>query len=376
MDFSLTEEQRLLQESLARFAQKEYSFEKRRAIQALPEGFSREAWGTLVDMGVVGLPFAEEYGGIGGGPVETMIVMTAAGSALMLEPYLATVVLGGGLVQRLGDEAQKQMLSSVAEGKLLLALAHDEPGSRWSLADVNTRAVRNGGRWRLSGRKAVVLHGAQAGRLLVSARTAGKPGEEKGISLFLVERLAKGLSVRDYRTADGLRAADVALDNVEVEASALLGGEGTAHAALDWALDMGAAALCAEAVGAMEGLNAQTLEYVKQRQQFGQPIGRFQVNQHKAADMFIHTELSKSMAYLAAMRAGSEDARERAQAVSAAKVHIGKSGRFVAETAIQMHGGMGMSNELAASHYAKRLVMIDFWLGDTEHHLDRFIGSP
>jgi len=375
MDFSLTEEQRLLQESLARFAQKEYSFEKRGAIQALPEGFSREAWATLADMGMLGLPFAERHGGFGGGPVETMIVMTAVGSALMLEPYLATVVLGGGLVQRLGDEAQMKMLSMIAEGKLMLALAHDEPGSRWSLADVNTRAVRNGSHWRLSGRKAVVLHGAQADRLLVSARSAGKPGEQQGLSLFLVDRGAKGLSVRDYRTVDGLRAADVTLDNVELEAAALLGAEGTAYGALDWAMDQGAAALCAEAVGAMESLNAQTLEYVKQRQQFGQPIGRFQVNQHKAADMFIQTELSKSMAYLAAMRACSEDAAERARAVSAAKVHIGKSGRFVAETAIQMHGGMGMSNELAASHFAKRLVMIDFWLGDTEHHLDRFIAE-
>lgn len=376
MDFSLAEEQRLLQESLARFAQKEYSFEKRRAIQGLPEGFSRDVWATLADMGMLGLPFAEQDGGFGGGPVETMLVMNTVGSTLMLEPYLATVVVGGGLVQRLGDGTQKQMLSAIAEGKLLLALAHDEPGSRWSLAEVNTRAVRNGSRWRLSGRKAVVLHGAQADRLLISARSAGKPGEEKGISLFVVDKGAKGLSVRDYRTIDGLRAADVTLDNVELDAAALLGAEGTAHAALDWAMDAGAAALCAEAVGAMESLNAQTLDYVKQRQQFGQPIGRFQVNQHKAADMFIQTELSKSMAYLAAMRLCSEDRVERAQAVSAAKVHIGKSGRFVAETAIQMHGGMGMSDELAASHYAKRLVMIDFWLGDTEHHLDRFIGKP
>ncbi|MBI2317306.1 MAG: acyl-CoA dehydrogenase family protein [Betaproteobacteria bacterium] len=375
MDFSLAEEQRLLQESLARFAQKEYTFEKRRAIQALAEGYSREAWSTLADMGVLGLPFPEHYGGFGGGPVETMIVMNAVGSALMVEPYVATVVLGGGLVARLGDEAQKQMLSAVTEGKLLLALAHDEPGSRWSLADVKTRAVRRGSRWRLEGRKAVVLHGAQADRLLVSARTAGEPGDEKGVSLFIVDKGAKGVSVCDYRTIDGLRAADVTLDGVELEAGALLGAEGTAYGALEWAMDQGAAALCAEAVGAMEALNAQTLDYVKQRQQFGQPIGRFQVNQHKAADMFIQTELSKSMAYLAAMRAGSEDAAERAHAVSAAKVHIGKSGRFVAETAIQLHGGMGMSDELAASHYAKRLVMIDHWLGDSEHHLDRFIAK-
>ena len=363
----------MLQESLLRFVQKDYTFEKRRANQALPEGFSRPAWATLAEMGMLGLPFPEQYGGFGGGPVETMIVMNAIGSGLMVEPYLATVVLGGGLVQQLGDEAQKAMLSAVGEGKVLLALAHEEPGSRWSLADVQASAVRVGGRWQLTGRKSVVLNGAQADRLLVSARTSGKPGDEEGISVFVVDKGTAGLLVRDYRTIDGLRAADVRLDQVELGPEALLGGEGAAHAALDQVMDMGAAALCAEAVGAMESLVAQTVDYVKQRQQFGQPIGRFQVMQHKGADMFIHAELSKSIAYLAAMRVHSGDAAERRRAVSAAKVHIGRSGRFIAETSIQMHGGMGMSNELAASHYAKRLVMIDFWLGDSEHHLDRFI---
>jgi alkylation response protein AidB-like acyl-CoA dehydrogenase len=375
MDFSLAEEQKLLQDSLARFTHKDYTFEKRRANQQLPEGFSREAWATLAEMGVLGLPFPEEFGGIGGSSVDTMIVMNTIGKALMLEPYVATVIFGGGLVARLGDDAQKHMLASIAEGKLLLALAHDEPGSRWSLTQVETRAAKRGNRWRLDGRKAVVLNGGQADRLIVSACTGGKPGEEGGLSLFLVDRDTKGLSVQDYRTVDGLRAADVKLDAVEVEAAALLGKEGQACVALEWSMDAGTAALCAEAVGAMEALCEQTLDYIKQRTQFGQPIGRFQVSQHKAADMFIQTELSKSLAYLAAMQANSADPRERQRAVSAAKVHVGKSGRFIAETAIQLHGGMGMSNELAASHYAKRLVMIDHWLGDTEHHLDRFIAS-
>ncbi len=375
MDFSLVEEQRLMQESLTRFAQKDYTFEKRRASQESPQGFSREAWATLAEMGMLGLPFPEEYGGFGGGSVDTMIVMNAIGRALMLEPYLATVVMAGGLIARIGSGSQKEMLGQIAEGKLQLALAHEEPGSRWSLGQVATKAARRGDRWALSGRKAVVLHGAQADRLVVSARSGGGVDDEAGISLFLVDKGAKGLSVRDYRTVDGLRAADLALDSVEVGAKELLGEDGKAYAALDWVMDAGAAALCAEAVGAMEALCEQTLDYVKQRQQFGQPIGRFQVNQHKAADMFIQTELSKSLAYLAAMQAGSADVHERRRAVSAAKVQIGKSGRFVAETAIQMHGGMGMSNELAASHYAKRLVMIDHWLGDTEHHLDRFIAE-
>ena len=373
MDFSLVEEQRLLQESLARFVRNDYAFEKRRAIQRSPEGFSREVWATLAEMGMLGLPFPERYGGFGGTPIDTMLVMNAIGTGLVVEPYLATVVLGGSLVQRLGSNEQKRMLSAIAEGKLLLAFAHGEPGSRWSLAHVECRAAKDGKGWRLAGRKAVVLHGAQADTIIVSARTSGAPGEEPGVSLFLVGKGARGLAVRDYRTIDELRAADLTLDDVQVGADALLGGEGEAAEAIDQVMDLGAAALCAEGVGVMESLAAQTLEYIKARQQFGQPIGRFQVNQHKAADIFIHTEQSKSMAYLAAMKAHATDPAERRRAVSAAKVLIGRSGRFVAETAIQLHGGMGMSDELAASHYAKRLVMIDSWLGDSEHHLDRFI---
>ena len=375
MDFTFSEEQGQLRETLSRFVQKDYTFEKRRAVVGSAEGWSRENWNTLAEMGVLGVPFAEQYGGIGGGPVETMIVMNAIGNGLVVEPYLATVVLCGGLVQALGSESQKQMLSQIAEGKLLLALAHGEPTSRWSLSQVETRALREGSQWRLSGRKSVVLYGAQADRLIVSARVSGNAGEPAGISLYVVDRAAKGMKVRDTRTIDGMRAAEIVLEDVVVGAEAMLGAEGRACAAIDAIIDAGAAALCAEAVGAMETLGAQTLEYMKQRQQFGQPIGRFQVNQHKAANVFIHSELSKSMAYLAAMRAQSADAGERRRAVSAAKGHIGKSGRFIAENAIQMHGGMGVADELPASHYAKRLVMIDFWLGDTEHHLDRFIRA-
>ncbi len=372
MDFAFTEEQTLLQDSLMRFVQKEYTSEKRRAIQKSTDGFSREMWGQLAQMGVLGLPFSEEYGGFGGGAAETLIVMQAIGSGLLVEPYLATVVLGGGLVQALGDPGQKQMLSQVAEGALLLAFAHGEPRSRYALAQVETRAVRNGKGWKLSGRKAVVLHGAQAGRLIVSARTAGAASDEGGISLFIVERGAAGMSVRDCRTIDGLRAAEVGLNDVPVGREALLGVEGDAFPAIDQVTDTGVAALCAEAVGVMEALNAQTLDYLKTRQQFGQPIGRFQALQHRAADMFIQCELSRSIALLAAMKAAGSNAGERRRAVSAAKVQIGRAGRFIGQAAIQLHGGMGVSDELVASHYAKRLTMIDFWLGDTEHHLARF----
>ena len=372
MDFAFTEEQTLLRDSLKRFVQKEYSFEKRLAIQKSPEGYSRAVWAQLAEMGVLGLPFSEEYGGFGGGAAETLIVMQAIGSGLLVEPYLATVVICGGLVQALGDPVQKRMLSRVAEGKLLLAFAHGEPRSRYALAQVETRAARDGKGWKLSGRKAVVLHGAQADRLIVSARTGGAANDETGISLFIVDRGAAGMSVRDCRTIDGLRAAEVVLNDVRVSAQALLGAEGGAFPAIDRVSDSGAAALCAEAVGVMETLNAQTLDYLKTRQQFGQPIGRFQVLQHRAVDMFIHCEQSRSIALLAAMKSASSDAGERRRAVSAAKALIGRSGRFIGQAAIQLHGGMGVTDEVAASHYAKRLTMIDFWLGDTEHHLARF----
>lgn len=372
MNFSFTEEQILLQDSLMRFVQKEYAFEKRLAIQKSPEGYSRAIWGQLAEMGVLGLPFPEEYGGYGGGAAETLIVMQAIGSGLLVEPYLATVVLGGGLVQALGDEVQKQMLPLLAEGKLMLAFAHGEPRSRYALAQVETRAARDGSGWKLAGCKAVVLHGAQADRLIVSARTGGAVNDETGISLFVVDREAAGMSVRDCRTIDGLRAAEVGLNDVRVGAEALLGAEGGAFPGIDRVSDAGAAALCAEAVGVMEALNAQTLDYLKTRQQFGQPIGRFQVLQHRAADMFIHCELSRSIALLAAMKAAGGNVGERRRAVSAAKVQIGRSGRYISQAAIQLHGGMGVSDEVAASHYAKRLTMIDFWLGDTAHHLDRF----
>ena len=376
MDFSLAEEQRLLEETLGRFVQKEYTFEKRRACQRSPAGYSREIWKQLADMGMLGLPFPEGDGGFGGGPVETMIVMQAIGHALMVEPYLATVVLGGGPVAALGDAAQKRsVLPAIAEGSMLLALAHWEPQSRYRLASVHTAAKREGGGWVLNGHKAVVLAGGQADKLVVSARTSGEADAAKGISAFLIDRQAPGVSVRDYRTIDGLRAADIELRRVRLPAGALLGREGEALAAVEAAVDQGTAALCAEAVGVMDSLNAQTLEYIKTRSQFGQAIGRFQVLQHKAVDMMIHCEQAKSMALLAAMKVQSADAVERARACSAAKVRIGRSGRFIAETAIQLHGGMGMTDELPASHYAKRLTMIDFWLGDAEHHLDRFIDA-
>jgi alkylation response protein AidB-like acyl-CoA dehydrogenase len=377
MDLSFNDDQKQLQDALAKFIERDYGFERRRAHQQLPEGFSREAWGQFAEMGLLALPFAEADGGLGGGAAEMLVVMTAIGNALMVEPYLATVVLAGGAIARAGNAAQKQeLLGAIAEGRLIAAAAFEEPGARYNLAQVATTAKKDGGGYVISGSKAVVLHGGQADRLVVSARTAGAAGDAQGISLFVIDGKATGVTVRDYRTIDGLRAADITFEGVRVPASALLGAEGGAFEVIDAVGDAGAAALCAEAVGVMESLNRQTLDYMKGRQQFGQPIGAFQVLQHRAVDMFIHAEQSKSMTYLAAIKAPvvgeAASAQERRRAVSAAKVHIGNSGRVVAQEAIQLHGGMGMTNELAASHYAKRLTMIDFVLGDGAHHLARF----
>jgi alkylation response protein AidB-like acyl-CoA dehydrogenase len=376
MDFSFSEEQQLLRDSLARYIEREYAFEKRRAILRSAEGFSREVWSQLAEMGLLGLTLPEQYGGYGGGAVDTFVVMQAIGNGLVVEPYLASVVLGAGSVAHAGTAAQKEsLLPAAARGELVLTLAHAEPASRYELAAVATGARREGNGFALSGRKTVVPWGAQADKLIVSARTAGGPRDAQGISLFVVDRGMKGVSARDYRTIDGQRAAEVRLDNVAIGEEAVLGPIDGALPVLEMIMDVGAAALCAEGVGVMEMLNAQTLDYIKTRQQFGQPIGRFQVLQHRAVDMFIHLEQSKSIALLAAVQADAGDPAERRRAVSAAKAHIGRSGRAVSQIAIQLHGGMGVTDELPASHYAKRLTMIDFHRGDADFHLERVAGT-
>ena len=374
MNFSYTEEQQLLRDSVARFIQKDYSFDIRKAILKSPEGWSRKTWSQLAEMGLLGLPIPADYGGFGGSLVDTMVAMQAIGNGLVVEPYLATCVLGAAALVAAGTEAQKtDLLPQIVEGKLTLALAHSEPAGRYTTYFVTTRAVAAGGGFTLNGAKAVVTHGGQADKLIVSARLSGGESDPDGIALFVVDRSAPGVTFRDYRTIDGQRAAEIKFAEVKVAAGARLDAADAA-AALDAVIDRGAAALCAEAVGVMETLGTLTLDYIKTRQQFGQPIGRFQVLQHRAVDMFIHLEQSRSMAILAAMKVDEGDVRERVKAVAAAKVLIGRSGRATAQSAIQLHGGMGMTDELPASHYAKRLTMIDFQLGDSEHHLDRFIA--
>ncbi|QRN93660.1 acyl-CoA dehydrogenase family protein [Archangium violaceum] len=373
MDFSLTDTQRMLRDTAVRLIRERYGFESRAKILASAEGFSRELWATFAEMGLLGVELPEQHGGIGGTFQDLAIVLEAFGRGMVVEPFLPTVVLGAGLIRAAGSEAQKSsVLPRVAEGALFLAFAHGEPRSRYSLTHVATTARRDAEGYTLNGAKAVVLGGDCADLLLVSARTAGKADDRDGLSLFLVERGAPGLRIRGYPNVDGTRAAEVALEGVRVPHSALLGGEGGAFPFIQQAIDRGIAALCAEAVGNMQALNELTLDYLKTRIQFGVPIGSFQVLQHHMVDMFIAHEQARSMAILAADRADSADAQARTKAISAAKVQIGRSGRFIGQQAIQLHGGIGTTLEYSAGHYFKRLTTIDRTFGDADFHLTRF----
>jgi pimeloyl-CoA dehydrogenase small subunit len=370
MDFDLTDEQRLLKDSVDRLIADQYQFEQRKKYQAQPDGWSRETWQQFAELGLLGLPFAEQFGGFGGGSVETMIVMEAFGRGLVLEPYFATVILGGGLLRRAGTQAQQQaLIPEIAQGKLKLAFAHVERQSRYDLADVATTARKDGTTWVLDGAKSVVLHGDCADRLLVTARVSGNRRDRDGIGLFLVDASASGVTRRGYPTQDGLRAAELTLSGVRVPISDALGEPGAALPVIEHVVDEAIAALCAEAVGTMQVMHETTLEYLKTRQQFGRPIGQFQVLQHRSVDMLVALEQARSMAMFAAVMAAEEDATERRRAMAAAKVQIGRSGKHIGQEAIQLHGGIGMTMEYKVGHYFKRMTMIDMLFGDADTHL-------
>jgi len=376
MDFNLSKEQQMLAETLHRFGSKEYSFENRRRILESSSGFSREVWSTLAQMGLLSLQIPEEHGGMGGPGIETMLTMLAMGRALLLEPYLESAILATTLIRDLGSSAQnKALLPALAAGELIAVPALLERGSRYDLSRVHTTAVRSGDGYVLNGDKALVVHAGTAGLFIVSARTEGEIDDEAGISLFAIERSAKGVSLESYPTLDGRRAADVTLREVRIPNEALLGPFGAAYPALAQAWDLGIAAVCAEAVGALDTIFQLTVEYTKTRRQFDVPISRFQALQHRMADMLIHVEQAKSMAYLAAMRSGERDPAARGRAVSAAKVRVGQACRAVGQEAVQLHGGMGVTEELSVSHYFKRLTAIELSFGDTEHHLEKFARS-
>ncbi len=375
MEFNLSDEQKLLRDSLDRFIEREYTFDKRRQFAESEAGFSRDIWAKFAELGWLGVGIDEADGGYGGTAVDTMIIMEGFGRGLVVEPYLSTVVMGANFLKFGGTASQrKAILPALVEGKQMLAFAYFEPQARFNLADVETAAKKDGGGYVLNGMKGVVFHAASADRLIVSARTSGKPRDERGITLFLVERSAKGVSLREYATQDGLRAAELTLDKVTVGAEAVLGKLGGGLELMERVADITIAALAAEAVGAMKAMLAQTQEFLKTREQFGTPLSKFQVLQHMSVDMFMASELSKSMSTMAAMNVGDKDAKARARAASAAKVQIGRAGKFVGQTAVQLHGGMGMTDELPIGHYFKRLSMIDTMFGNADFHLKRFIA--
>ncbi|PWF47705.1 acyl-CoA dehydrogenase family protein [Massilia glaciei] len=373
MDFNFKEEQQQFGDALKRWVGKDYSFEARKKIIGSEAGVSDAAWATLAELGMTALPVPEEQGGFNGSAVDMFVVMQELGRGLVVEPYFATV-LGAEFLRRGGGHAS--LLEQVAGGELKLACALGEKQSRHDLCDIATTATLEAGGYVLNGRKNVVLHGAQAGSLIVSARSGGAQRDADGISLFVLPAATAGVRVTDYRTLDGQRAADIVFDGVRVGADALVGGAGGGWSVLEAAADYGAGLLCAEALGAMEAIFEATLEYLKTRSQFGVPIGKFQALQHRMADMYIHLEQARSMALLAAVKLGGDDANERRRAVSAAKFRVGQALKFVGQQAVQLHGGMGVTDELPAAHHFKRLTMIELTLGDSDHHLARFMALP
>ena len=370
MDFDLSDEQRMLKESVEQLITDRYTFEQRKKYMKEDAGYSRAQWEQYADMGLLGLPFDERYGGVGGGPVETMIVMEAFGRGLVLEPYFATVILGGGLINLGGNDAQKKViLPKIADGSLLMSFAHSEAQSRYDLADVATTAKRDADGWILDGVKSFVAHGNCADKLVVSARISGDRTSRDGIGLFLVDAKAPGVSRKSYETQDGQRAAQITLAGVKVSSNDAIGDPGKALPLIQRITDNALTAVAAEAVGAMAAAHEVTLEYLRTRKQFGVAIGTFQVLQHRAVDILVSLEQARSMALFATMMVNDPDPVERSKAISAATVQIRRSGKFIGQQVVQLHGGIGMTLEYKIGHYFKRLTAMESLLGDTDHHL-------
>ncbi|MFT6509371.1 MAG: pimeloyl-CoA dehydrogenase small subunit [Parvibaculaceae bacterium] len=375
MDFSFTEEQTLLRNMVQGFLQDKYDFETRRKIVSSDEGWRKDYWQEWAELGLLAAPFSEEQGGLGGGAIDTMVIMEEFGRALVVEPYMETVVLAGGFLREGASEAQQAAhIPGIVAGENVWAVAYAEPQGRYNLADLVTTAKADGDGFVLNGYKAVVLGGPWADKLIVTARTSGGQRDSDGVSVFIVDKSAAGVSARDYPTVDGRRASEITFENVKLGADALIGEAGKGLPLVEKVIDQGIGALCAEAVGGMKELNDATVEYCKTRKQFGVPIGKFQVLQHRMVDMFMSYEQSVSMTYMVNMKMDEGDV-ERTKAASGAKVQIGKAGRFVGQQAVQLHGGMGMTDELNVGHYFKRLTMMDTLFGNVDHHLKRFTNA-
>ncbi len=372
MDFNLSQEQTQFADALRRWIEKDYHFEQRKHIISSASGVSPGAWSALAELGAMALPIPEAQGGFNGSAIDMLVIMQELGRGLVIEPYFATV-LGAEFLKKCGGH--DELLERVATGDIKMAVALSEKQSRHDLFDIAVSASKNADGYLLNGVKTIVMHGAQADQLIVSARSSGAQRDIDGISLFLVDAATAGITRSNYRTIDGFRAADISFKQVQVPANALLGEAGQAWDTLDAVADYGITLLCAESIGIMEAIFAATLDYLKTRQQFGVPIGKFQALQHRMAEMFMEMEQARSMATLAAVKMSSDNAEERRRTVSAAKARIGQAARFIGQQAVQLHGGMGVTNELPAAHMFKRLTMIELSLGDTDHHLARFVAQ-
>ncbi|MDX5931689.1 acyl-CoA dehydrogenase family protein [Acidiphilium acidophilum] len=369
MDFDFTDEQRLLRDSVGKlFAARYGDFEMRKAYAKQPDGFDRAVWAEYAEAGLLALPFDEAQGGFGGGPVETMIIMEEIGKAVALEPYLASVVFAGAVLRHGTPGAlREEVIAKIAAGEAIVAVAHTERHSRYDLNDITTTARRDGDDFVIEGDKTVVIAGDSADYLIVSARMSGGTRDRDGVGLFLIDAKAEGVSRRGYPMQDALRGAEISLANVRVPAARLIGD----LAVLERAVDEAIAALCAEAVGAMEALIAMTVDYMKTRKQFGVAISAFQVLQHRAVDMYVALEQARSMAIFAALSAADDDAKVRGEAIAMAKAAVGKAAKFVGQQAVQLHGGIGVTMEYKAGHLFKRLTMIEMQFGDADYHLRR-----
>jgi pimeloyl-CoA dehydrogenase small subunit len=362
----------MLRDTVARLVREQYDFETRRKVAKSEAGWRPKMWAQFAELGLLGASFSEAEGGFGGGPIEAMIISEEFGKGLVIEPYLQTVVIGGGFLRHGGSAEQKEEgLVGIVGGERLIAFAYSEPRSRFDLQDVSTTAKKDGKGYVLNGHKAVVIGAPFATHLIVTARTSGGQRDQKGITLFLVPKSAKGVSSRDYPTVDGLRASEIYFENVSVSADAVIGDVDGAFSLVEKVVDEAIAALCAEAVGCFKVLNEATIAYSKTRKQFGRPIGDFQVLQHRMVDMFMAAEQSTSMTYMVTLKLGESD-RQRKLAASGAKVQIGKAGKLISQDAVQIHGGMGMTDELNVGHFFKRVTMIESQFGNTDWHLRRY----
>jgi alkylation response protein AidB-like acyl-CoA dehydrogenase len=372
MDFNFTEEQSMVRDTVASFLQDKYDFETRRKIVASESGWRADYWRAFAEeLGILGASFSEDLGGLGGGAIDNMIIMEEFGKALVIEPYLGTVVIGGGFMKHSGYAGAASVIEGIVGGTTTIAFAYAEPQGRYTWRDLKTTARKEGSGYVLNGHKAVVVGAPFATHLVVTARTGGAQRDAGGVSVFLVDKSLPGIVTRDYPTVDGGRASEVYFENVSIPVDALVGEEGGGLPLVDKVIDEATAAVGAEAVGVLRKLHEGTLDYAKQRKQFGTAISNFQVLQHRMVDMFIEVEQAVSMTYMATIKLDESD-DERAKAVSAAKVRIGRACKFVGQNAIQIHGGMGMTDELAIGHYFKRASIIEGLFGSVDHHFKRY----